>query len=210
MSQNRDQFLEELSQWSVPCGLYPQAEEALRQAVVHCRAMGRPDTGLVIATINHRTKQRQPRFSMRWHILIAAIIGGLYLWAGHVAGSGAEEAAFEAAMRGDTRLLVEELDRGVDVNVSSMIQGRTLLMAAAGAGRAETVRGLLARGADPNQSDNIGFTPMMLAAGRGHTDVVVVLMQAGASRSGTSPAGKTAVVMARDSGHEEVVSVLSR
>ncbi|MGA2498047.1 MAG: ankyrin repeat domain-containing protein [Tepidisphaeraceae bacterium] len=146
---------------------------------------------------------------MRWFLLIVAMIGALYLWARHVAVSGDEQTAFDAVEQGNTGLLARELDHGVDVNTSRFMQGQTLLMAAATSGHADAVRELLARGANPDRGNDVGFTPMMTAAARGHTDVVRILVRSGATTRGTSPAGKTAVVMAKDCGHEEVVAVLS-
>ncbi len=146
---------------------------------------------------------------MRFFIIICLMIAALYFWARHIATCGAEQAAFEAVEQGDTGSLDRELNHGVDINVSRFIQGQTLLTTAASSGRADVVRELLARGADPDRGNNVGFTPMMLAAGQGHTKVVQVLVQAGATTRGTSPAGKTAAVMARECGHEEVVAVLS-
>ncbi|MFI5381990.1 MAG: ankyrin repeat domain-containing protein [Tepidisphaerales bacterium] len=147
---------------------------------------------------------------MRWFLMTAVIVAGLYFWARHVAVTGDEQTAFDAVERGDTGLLVRELDHGVDVNASRLLQGQTLLMAAASAGHADAVRVLLARGADPDRGNSIGFTPAMMAAGQGNTNVVKILVQAGATTRGTSPAGKSAVVIARECGHQEVVAVLSR
>ena len=54
------------------------------------------------------------------------------------------------------------------------------LTRAAAAGDIEQVRGLLERGAVPNEKDLVGFTPLMVAAAAGHLDVVRALLGAGA------------------------------
>jgi ankyrin repeat protein len=64
------------------------------------------------------------------------------------------------------------------------------LLAAAGAGRAETVRALLAAGADPNvRAPGTGLTALMVAAGRGHDGIVTLLVAAGADVLTADPGG---------------------
>ena len=54
------------------------------------------------------------------------------------------------------------------------------LIRAAKEGDTETVKTLLAAGADVHAKDRDGWTALMFAAVKGHTDIVRVLRQAGA------------------------------
>src|SRR5262245_50033311 len=56
----------------------------------------------------------------------------------------------------------------------------TPLAAAAAGGRAQDIRTLLARGADPNQKDSSGLTPLIWAARIGHVEAVNALLEGGA------------------------------
>jgi len=80
------------------------------------------------------------------------------------------------------------LKHGADANAASVF-GATALMAAAAGGDAETVRMLLAHGANPNvqaNPDEPGFlfgggrSPLMWAAFRGDTEIIQLLIAAGA------------------------------
>ena len=54
----------------------------------------------------------------------------------------------------------------------------TLLMQAAEKGQTETVKGLIAKGADVNSKHKDGLTALMWPAGRGHTETVKALLEA--------------------------------
>lgn len=70
------------------------------------------------------------------------------------------------------------------------------LIAAAKAGDADTVRSLLAAGADPDQAGEAGETALMAAAGQGHLAVVQALIEAGAKADATDDNGWTALFKA--------------
>jgi hypothetical protein len=88
---------------------------------------------------------------------------------------------------GDTPLLTKLIDRGADVDARVPdarldMRGRTPLMLAASSDRIpiDTVKMLLARGADINMLGPEGETALDLAARNGHTIIVDALLAAGA------------------------------
>ena len=70
------------------------------------------------------------------------------------------------------------LSKGADVN--AMNGGVTPLHGAAVGGHKETVKLLIANGADVNAKDVIGQTPLLSAAGGGHKEIVALLITKGA------------------------------
>jgi ankyrin repeat protein len=123
-----------------------------------------------------------------------------------------------------TRTLVE---RGANVNARSK-EGRTpLLIAARQAGAGDTIRLLLAKGADANAADALGGTALMMAAEVGDIEMVRLFLERGADvnkqaaplfgmpRIGSGPPGKlpenrglTALLAAAHAGNLEVARVL--
>ncbi|MFI0372399.1 ATP-binding protein [Actinomadura sp. 1N219] len=93
---------------------------------------------------------------------------------------------FEMARAGRTAELAEYVDAGVPVNLSND-KGDTLLMLAAYHGRAETVRALAARGADPERANDRGQRPLAGAVFKKEPDVVRALLDAGADPRAGSP-----------------------
>jgi hypothetical protein len=83
------------------------------------------------------------------------------------------------------------------------------LRAAASLGDVETVRSLIAGGADVDAANDYGATPLILASMRGRTEVARVLLEAGADAEladgfyGRSPLG-----WATEGGFREIVSLL--
>lgn len=111
------------------------------------------------------------------------------------------------------------LDRGINVNHTDPLDGRTLLAAAAHAGLADVVALLLCRGADPSLNDNQGQTALTLAARQGHVGVLQVLLDWMQEQGCESPAarallehadneGWTALRSAAWGGYKEAVSLL--
>ena len=82
------------------------------------------------------------------------------------------------------------------------------LEAAAAEGDTETVKVLLAGGADVNAKEKRGMTALMLAAGDGHIETVEVLLTGGADINAKSKDGMTALMLAAGDGHIETVKVL--
>ncbi len=79
---------------------------------------------------------------------------------------------------------------------------------AARVGHTETVRALLAAGADVNAKTPTGGTALMITARFGHPEIAQALIAAGADVNATDEDGKTALARATGGGHTEIVRVL--
>ena len=86
--------------------------------------------------------------------------------------------------------------------------GRTALMLAAAAARADLARGLLVAGADVNAVNAKGGTALMYAATQGDPETVNVLLTHGATVNVRAENGWTAVTLASATGHAAVVRQL--
>ena len=83
------------------------------------------------------------------------------------------------------------------------------LLNAAFKGHTETVKALLAEGADPNAEDDIGQSALIGAARNGHSDTVSVLLAAGANANARlRTTGWTALTLAAKNGHLDIVKAL--
>lgn len=87
---------------------------------------------------------------------------------------------------------------------------RTPLHEAAIDGDAELVRSLLAQGADPNATDDAGWTPLHFAAQDHAVEVVRLLIQAGAALDPRDSHGNTPLCKAvfNSRGRGEVIALL--
>jgi len=114
-----------------------------------------------------------------------AIAVNLFLQSGinvHARNKIGETALLAAAFGDYTEIIDLLLANGADADVNTKRnEGQTPLMAAAVNGNRNTVRVLLAHGADVNTKDNSGFTALMYADGQQHSDVVQLLKNAGAT-----------------------------
>lgn len=118
-----------------------------------------------------------------------------------------------AAGNGDVTVVSQLLAAGAEVDAPS--SGRTALDLAAHAGHTDTVRVLLAAGADPGQqAGEYGeSTPLCLASMYGHTAVVGVLLEAGAPTGAQGRLGGVPLVLAAtamEPGHPRTVDLLLR
>jgi hypothetical protein len=101
--------------------------------------------------------------------------------------------AADAARGGDLETLERALNAGVAPNTATP-RGDSLL--AAYYGQAGAVSLLLARGADPNQTDAKGQTPLAGVAFKGLIDIASLLVAAGARVDASSADGRTPLGMA--------------
>jgi uncharacterized protein len=103
------------------------------------------------------------------------------------------------------------LQHGAQVDaVSKNPQRNQPLHAALALGRdPESVRLLLAHGADPNATQVGGFTPLFSAATANRRDLAEMLVEAGAHPRHSSDLGKTAADFARERGHAEMADWLA-
>jgi ankyrin repeat protein len=104
------------------------------------------------------------------------------------------------------------LQHGARVDaVSRNPQRNQPLHAALALGRdPDSIRLLLAHGADPNATQVGGFTPLFSAATANRRDLAEMLIEAGARALHKSDLGKTAADFARERGHEEMAVWLEK
>jgi outer membrane protein assembly factor BamB len=94
------------------------------------------------------------------------------------------EALWDAARSGDTARVAAILDKGADVNAKARY-GATALFFAADKGHLETVKLLVARGAEINIEDTFyKFKPIDLALQNEHVDVGIFLLEKGGKGGG--------------------------
>jgi ankyrin repeat protein len=102
--------------------------------------------------------------------------------------------AMDLARRGGTAELLEFADHGLPVDAEDS-DGNTLVMLAAYHGHAETVRALVARGADVDRRNHRDQSPVAGALFKGEADVVRVLVAAGADLDAGTPTARAAAEM---------------
>ena len=102
------------------------------------------------------------------------------------------------------------LDRGAQVDaVSKNPQANQPLHAALALGRnPETIRMLLAAGADPNARQTAGYTALFSAAAANRRDLAEILIAHGAHPSQQNDFGQTAATFARERNHAELAAWL--
>ena len=98
--------------------------------------------------------------------------------------------------------------RGISVRVER--NGSNAVVLAASAGCIDTLRYLLANGADVNAKDSEGTTALMVAAGDGQTSIVQLLLDAGADLDAKNAQGDTAWLRAGMAGNMEIVDLFKK
>lgn len=115
--------------------------------------------------------------------------------------------ALDFARQGDTAALAPMLGAGMPVNLSDH-KDNSLLMLAAYHGHADTVRLLLAHGAQVDQRNDRHQTPLGGVAFKGSTEIAQMLIGAGADVDADNGNGMTPLMFARMFGRQEVAKVL--
>jgi ankyrin repeat protein len=101
------------------------------------------------------------------------------------------------------------LARGAEVNRASRNSQRVApLHSAIAGGDGGIVADLLARGADVEARQDLGFTPLHNAAAEGNETIIRLLLERGADRSAVSDSGATAEQIARERGHSSAAELL--
>ena len=101
---------------------------------------------------------------------------------------------FNLARGGDTAAVAAYVDAGVPVNLTND-SGDSLLMLAAYHGHPDTVRALLARGAEPGRPNDRGQTPLAGAVFKKEPEIVRALLDAGADPAAGQPSAADTAAM---------------
>ncbi|WP_256758269.1 ankyrin repeat domain-containing protein [Cohnella sp. WQ 127256] len=121
--------------------------------------------------------------------------------------SSMNTAFFQAAERGDTDEVLQEIKNGVDINTRDAL-GRTAIIAATHANKVDVVKALIEAGADINLQDNKLDNPFLYAGAEGLLEILKLMNDAGADPTITNRYGGTALIPASEHGYVEVVEEL--
>lgn len=108
---------------------------------------------------------------------------------------------------GDSKLALQQIQTGVDVN-RAQPDGTTPLIWAASRGDEEIAEALIAKKADVNAANEFGATPLTEAGRRGNSRLVKMLLDAGAKVDSANPDGETALMAAIGTGEVATVKIL--
>ena len=114
-----------------------------------------------------------------------------------------------AVRLGNVAVSSKLLDMGVPADAMER-SGMTLLDRAVLGNQVEVARLLIARGADVNHADRIGFTPLLYAASIdfGDSSMIDLLLKSGARSGVTTKDGQTALDLARKYKHSQLIASL--
>ena len=104
------------------------------------------------------------------------------------------------------KLIIATIAVQADMNITDS-DGRTIYDAS-NEGDVETVRLLIAAGADLNTANQFGYTSICIASHEGHVETVRLLIAAGADLNTANNEGITPIHAASDEGHVETVRLL--
>jgi ankyrin repeat protein len=114
----------------------------------------------------------------------------------------------EAVAKGDRAVVEQALREGAPVDTRDAA-GRTALLIATRADRADIAEVLIAAGADVNAKDNIRDTPFLYAGAEGRNEILKMILATGrADLADTNRYGGTALIPAAHRGHPETVRIL--
>src|SRR5258706_553264 len=108
------------------------------------------------------------------------------------------------------RRSVARVTAGIAAIIVAGLVGQQSLSEAVLYGQTQTVRELIAGGADVNEKDNEGRTALMAAATNGEIGVVQALLAGGADVSAADAAGGTAATYAAASGQADILDALKK
>ena len=139
------------------------------------------------------------------HFVLIALVSIL----GVIVGCATSSSLHNAIRMGNISAVVNQLDKGVDVNARAP-NLQTALMAASGKGHREIAKLLIDKGADVNYRNPYGRTALMTASGRGHREITKLLIERGADINAKDNSGKTAftIAVSAASGNDETVKLL--
>ena len=108
---------------------------------------------------------------------------------------------------GDTKLALQQIQSGVDVN-RAQPDGTTPLIWAVNRTDYEVAQALIAKKADVNATNEFGVSPLTEAARLSNARLVKMLLDAGAKVDSANPDGETALMMAISGGDVSIVQML--
>lgn len=125
-----------------------------------------------------------------------------------LAGLSPDLALIQACLNGDDQGVTAALDQGASLEARHTQSDLTPLMLAIYRDHSSLVKLLLARGANADARNHLGFTPLMMAASGGQREFSEWLLDKGASLDSSDESGHTALMWAAFWGHAEVVALL--
>jgi len=115
-----------------------------------------------------------------------------------------------AAERGDTKLIRQYLNNGVDPNEKDADTEQTPLIAAAAEGQTDAIEILAKNGAKLNEHDGMGDTALIAAILNRHTEAALLLLRLGADPNARGDFDKSPLQRAKDLSEDQVYLALKK